>query len=75
MEVDFHSQTGRTSPLGFSSQLCRENKSSGTKLCSGVQTICEWYFLLGCVRASTRVLSDVWSVKKKIVVLNRKLFD
>jgi hypothetical protein len=37
-EADFHPQVGRTSPLGLSSQLCLENKSSGTKLCSGFQT-------------------------------------
>ena len=46
-----------------------------TKLCSELQTSCEREYHLFWVRASTRVLSVVCGVQKKIVVLNRKLFD
>ena len=74
-EADFHPQVGRTSPLGLSSQLRLENKSSGTKLCSGVQTICEGEYWLGWVGASTRVLNVVCGVKRQeIVVINGKVF-
>ena len=37
--------------------------------------MCEVDCMLDWVRASTRVLSDVCEVQKKVVVLNRKLFD
>ena len=37
--------------------------------------ICEEECRLECVRASTRVLSVVCGMEKKVVVLNRKLFD
>ena len=39
--IDFRSQVARTSPLGLSLQLCQENKSSSSKLCSEHRTKCE----------------------------------
>ena len=38
-EKDFHSQVGRTSPPGLSSQLCRENKSSGQNCVVNIELV------------------------------------
>ena len=64
-EADFHPQVARTSPLGPSLQLCLENKSSGTKPCSELQTNCEVRYILDWVRASTRELNVCAESKDK----------
>ena len=55
--ADFHSQAGRTSPLGHSCSYVERTSPRVTKLCSEFQTNCEDECLLDSVRASTRGLS------------------